>query len=627
LQAHPHGLLLTRRVCLQQPPGMSHYTLDDDDEEEAVEQLNSSRPQSGPGSSMMEPAKPELSKKAESAEICAKKSVVVQKSTSRMAVAGSRSRLFSDAATMKERLKRSRQVHVYDVTEFYKQDGFCRLVAASQELEFATIVMVTLNALWIAVDADLNNGTLVLNSHPVFQVAEHLFCMYFAFEWTVRFGAFRQKRDGLRDGWFVFDTLMVLVMVGETWAISLIVLATGSISMGKDMGNASVLKLLRLLRVSRVARMAKLLRSMPQLLVLFKGLLCAMRSVLYTLVLLSAQVFFFAVVFKQLTSDTEVGRLYFRTMWTSMHTLVLHGVFMDSVGYIVHELEAERNLLMLLSFYIFVLMSALTCMNLLMCVIVEVISNVAAVEKQQVAGRVVADGLMNVVAKTGVDVRAGQQGTRISEKELHAILADPDGARLLEILEVDIIQFVDLADFIFMEEAQEGQDLSFNEFMDVVLSLRGGNAATVKDFQALRQAITETFQGLERHMKKSPRWAAASCGNSRIGLQSQQERLLWQRMAMLEGVLSATQHEVQTFADSLHQPLASSSAPGALCPVCTSMVALELKPPHEGPTAPEGVGEHAALQVQMARLGQEIFAGVSALRSVRELTCCRPAGT
>ena len=46
-------------------------------------------------------------------------------------------------------------------------------------------------------------------------------------------------------------------------------------------------RLVRLLRLTRMARMARLLRAMPELLVLIKGMVVAMRSVFFTLCLLA----------------------------------------------------------------------------------------------------------------------------------------------------------------------------------------------------------------------------------------------------------------------------------------------------------------------------------------------------
>merc|ERR1719183_2384679 len=73
------------------------------------------------------------------------------------------------------------------------------------------------------------------------------------------------------------------------------------------LGNASLLRLLRLLRLSRMARMARLLRSMPELLVLIKGMIAAIRSVFFTLLLLFLLLYVFSILFRQLTMESLIG--------------------------------------------------------------------------------------------------------------------------------------------------------------------------------------------------------------------------------------------------------------------------------------------------------------------------------
>ena len=67
--------------------------------------------------------------------------------------------------------------------------------------------------------------------------------------------------------------------------------------------------------------MARLLRWMPELLILLKGLVQATRSIFFTLVLLFLVVYVFALVFRQLTDGTEIGQEFFPTVTTSFCTL------------------------------------------------------------------------------------------------------------------------------------------------------------------------------------------------------------------------------------------------------------------------------------------------------------------
>merc|ERR1719198_1102302 len=102
-------------------------------------------------------------------------------------------------------------------------------------------------------------------------------------------------------------------MVGETWIMSVIMLAAGG-GGSSGMGNASILRLFRLLRLSRMARMVRLLRAMPELMVLIKGMVVAMRSVFFTLCLLAGIIYVFGIMFVQLLKGTTHGDNYFPTV-------------------------------------------------------------------------------------------------------------------------------------------------------------------------------------------------------------------------------------------------------------------------------------------------------------------------
>ncbi len=60
---------------------------------------------------------------------------------------------------------------------------------------------------------DLNDSNTLLDAEPVFIVVENIFCVYFVIELGLRFGAFRFKRDCIKDAWFCFDALLVALMV------------------------------------------------------------------------------------------------------------------------------------------------------------------------------------------------------------------------------------------------------------------------------------------------------------------------------------------------------------------------------------------------------------------------------
>lgn len=271
------------------------------------------------------------------------------------------------------------------------------------------------------------------------------------------------------------------------------------------MGNASILRMARLLRLSRMARMARLLRAMPELLILIKGMVAAIRSVFFTLALLMLVLYVYAIAFVQLTGGTQVGFTYFNTVPEAMHTLLLDGAFMDGLGERAKQL-LEEGLVYLFLFYSFVLVASLTVLNMLIGVLCEVISAVASTEKERLNISFVKEKLQEVMSQMGLD----QDGDgRISKKEFLAILENSEASKALSEVDVDVIGIVDFADFIFEgnddDDEEEDNSLSFEDFMEVVLELRGSNGATVKDVVNLRKFISTRIHSFEEKLHISRR--------------------------------------------------------------------------------------------------------------------------
>jgi len=389
--------------------------------------------------------------------------------------------LFADTESMKEKIRANVCQKAYNVTELYHTTGYCQAIAKSQLFENLTLVVIGINSLWIAIDTDMNNAGLLLNADPIFQVAEHSFCLYFTFELCVRFLSFRRKRDGLRDAWFCFDSALLAAMVVETWVFTLVFLLVSAGS-NSSLGDASMLKLVRLVKLTRISRMARLLRAIPELTILIKGIAVASRSVFFTLCLLVIIVYFFAIVFRQLVGQVSrnesLEEKYFLSVLDAMASLLLEGVLPDLADLIRDCFDQSAILggLMML----FILLATLTVMNMLIGVLVEVVSVVSAVEKEQMTVTHVKSELLSMF-----DADADVHNAIISQHDFVELLVQPEAARVFHTIGVDVIGLVDFAEYIFKDCAQ----LSFVEFMDLMFQFRGSNTSTVKDIVDLRRLI------------------------------------------------------------------------------------------------------------------------------------------
>eukprot|EP00927_Polykrikos_kofoidii_P007807 TRINITY_DN13207_c0_g1_i1.p1 TRINITY_DN13207_c0_g1~~TRINITY_DN13207_c0_g1_i1.p1 ORF type:complete len:836 (+),score=192.94 TRINITY_DN13207_c0_g1_i1:151-2658(+) len=394
-----------------------------------------------------------------------------------------------DAAAMKERVRKNLTKQKYDVSYYYKSKGIWQWIARNPHAESVTLIMVLINAMWIWVDTDFNNAEVLLNSEVIFQLAENAFCVYFSFEWLVRLLAFRYKRDGLRDQWFVFDGVLVIMMGLETWVFSMFIVLFAQ-SSTNGIGHAKLMSVARMMRLFRMCRMARVLRYMPELMIMIKGLLAAARSVFFTLVLLGGLVFIFAIAFTQMAAETPLHDAYFRTVPSSMYFLMLHGALLLSTEHKATEINEQGGFFLTLMLFAFVLIGAVLLMNMLIGVLCEVVSAVAATEREELLVnyvRVKLDKVMAIIDEDG--------GGTISRDEFMLILENQEAMEALQDVGVDVVGLVDFADFIFGDEGACDDEetpeveLTMPEFMEVILQLRGSNNATVKDIVDLRKFI------------------------------------------------------------------------------------------------------------------------------------------
>lgn len=124
-------------------------------------------------------------------------------------LAASRTRGFNDPDQLKQKARQALIKPPYNVFDYYHEEGLFQQIARSIIFDYLSLTMVCLNAIWIAIDADLNDAAVITSSPPIFIVVENLFCTYFFAEVFIRFMAFAEKYRALRDRWFVFDSCLV----------------------------------------------------------------------------------------------------------------------------------------------------------------------------------------------------------------------------------------------------------------------------------------------------------------------------------------------------------------------------------------------------------------------------------
>jgi voltage-gated sodium channel len=389
-----------------------------------------------------------------------------------------------DGDAMKQQMREALIKGEYNVCDYYWETGCAQRIARSSKFEHMTFLVIFLNGIWIAVDADHNEEAMLIDAHPVFQVVENCFCTYFTIELLIRFVAFKDKRNCRKDFWFSFDSVLVTLFILETWIITAIVASTQSGGGDSEFADLSMLRMFRMVKLFRMARMARILRSIPELVVLIKTIGVAARSVFFFFIFWLIIIFMFGVGFRQATKGSDIGDQYFETVPTAMNTLLLDGLLPAQASF-VNEL-AGANALLWPFIIIFILLASLTIMNMLIGVLVEVVNVVAVTEKEKMAVLGVKHDLEDAMEYLGVDTHQP-----LPLEQFVKLLMNNEMLKVIQNVGVDPLALVDAAEYIYADLDRDAESrglksspgLSFEMLIDILLKMRGKNPATVKDIK------------------------------------------------------------------------------------------------------------------------------------------------
>lgn len=410
--------------------------------------------------------------------------------------------VFVDERNMKERAREKGMEPSYNVCDFYKETGLCQLVARSHQFEMLSLAVISLNAVWMGYDIDANDAVVAKDADPIFIVADNFFCVYFTVEWFLRFGAFERKLDGLQDAWFVFDGTLMFMMAVETWVLPVILAAAQT-----GLGDASLIKMLRLAKIVRLMRLARVLKEVPELLIVVKGIGVAARAVVCTFFLLLFIVYLFAIVMRQASDGTDMGNRLYPNVPRAMRYLLTLGVAPDLMDPVEEAVEAGFFFAILFSFFIGIIV--ITVMNMLVGILVGVMQAVASVEQEEMLVAFVKENLTNILSgnERGVEKIADIDDEACMGKvEFEQLLDVPQAKMCFKQMDVDCTGLAELTDFMFAGDRKIG----FSDFMAMILQLRGSNHATVKDIVDLRHFMVitlselyEVIEGFNQHDSES----------------------------------------------------------------------------------------------------------------------------
>merc|ERR1719201_1805455 len=126
--------------------------------------------------------------------------------------------------------------------------------------------------------------------------------------------------------------------------------------------------------------MARLMKQCPELMIIIKGLLASIRSVGCTAILLLLVLYIWSILF---TTEFHEGarkedeladtiHYHFGTMGRSMFCLFIMGTILDDVTVATNAIRETKNWFMLGLFFVFILISSFTILNMLIGILCEV---------------------------------------------------------------------------------------------------------------------------------------------------------------------------------------------------------------------------------------------------------------
>jgi len=271
-------------------------------------------------------------------------------------------------------------------------------------------------------------------------VLQIVFCVLFTIELTTRFAAdFRRffQKDVV---WNIFDSVTVFGSI-----IELVIKFSLPNRQDSSSGQFLVLRCLRFLRFLRVARMLRV-KAFRELRLMVQSMLCCLKPLTWTVLLLVMVIYIFSIVFAQATNDAKKeGKIqakyasaleeHFLTMYDSMFTLlsfILGGT--DWLQYAIALGSLSPVYKLLLCGY--VIFTQLALLNVVTAIFVDSSMNAAMNDKQLVIqDEMVREGLNKTELEKLFD-EASEGNSTLSVKKLRQYLEDEQAKTYLKILDV-----------------------------------------------------------------------------------------------------------------------------------------------------------------------------------------------
>eukprot|EP00403_Amphidinium_massartii_P016068 CAMPEP_0178428516 /NCGR_PEP_ID=MMETSP0689_2-20121128/30321_1 /TAXON_ID=160604 /ORGANISM="Amphidinium massartii, Strain CS-259" /LENGTH=749 /DNA_ID=CAMNT_0020050297 /DNA_START=47 /DNA_END=2293 /DNA_ORIENTATION=+ len=270
-----------------------------------------------------------------------------------------------------------KQIVIHKSHRLIRESSLWGWMATHHMMEPTIMVLILLNAVWIGFEVELEEPGEPKDA--IFSQVNGLFCAAFTLEIVMRILAYKKRTDFFLDPeawkWNTFDLVLVILMVLETFV------APTFLGGEDEVENIQGFSAFRLLRMCRIAR---LVRNIPELTIMVKSLMAALRSVSMTFLLALGVFYVWAIIFTQWArskSQTSVEYEHFGTLPRSF--LTFQQILSFDETFVLIRFVFRRSPMHGMLLLLFILVAAFTILNMLIGVICKIVAltNVHAREK------------------------------------------------------------------------------------------------------------------------------------------------------------------------------------------------------------------------------------------------------
>eukprot|EP00929_Paragymnodinium_shiwhaense_P116350 TRINITY_DN8581_c0_g1_i1.p1 TRINITY_DN8581_c0_g1~~TRINITY_DN8581_c0_g1_i1.p1 ORF type:complete len:652 (-),score=123.46 TRINITY_DN8581_c0_g1_i1:269-2224(-) len=376
-------------------------------------------------------------------------------------------------------------------------NSLCGRIAKHHYFDNLTMLFICINALAIGYDANyeavFGKPKNLYEGPMYFIIADNVFALYFSVEIIIRFVAYRRKCDCLHDAWFVFDSGLVILMVLETWLLPAM---QGGIELPK----------MSMLRLARLGRLLRGMRKLPELMLIVKGMVAAVRAVAWTVVLLLLLTFTTSIVFTSeyhqgLQSDEDTGDTVqgtFGSMGKSMFSLLIMGAILDDVTYCTDLIRGSGKTHMIVFFCLYIVVGSFMMMNMLLGILVEVVGNSAEGEARINTEAQFREDVTNILLAMDKD-----RDTSISKSEFQNIGKTPELRSVLKGMGIEDRHFDVYGQLLFQTEGDEEDEektLTYDDITSMILRLGPGTKISTLDFAAMSETMIKSHKRMKERL-------------------------------------------------------------------------------------------------------------------------------